>query len=83
MVIGSHWTYTAWLLDLWTGYVEYIWAMKSIGNFLKENSEWKTTFCKPRHRWEYSSVKMDRKLTAVKCTVEGDCEHLGLDVTSN
>ena len=48
--------------------------MKSIRNILKEQYECKTTLCRPRHTWVYSSVKMYLKDTVV-CVYSGGAEH--------
>ena len=51
-------------------------------NILKEKCEWKTTFCRPRQRWEYSSVKMDFKYTGVVVHSDG-AEYSLVKVTVN
>ena len=43
--------------------------MNSVHNILKGKYEWKTTLCRPKHRWKYNIVKMDLKEAAVLSTV--------------
>jgi hypothetical protein len=64
------------MLDRSTGYVKWIWTMKSLPNSLTGKYEWKTTFCRPRHRWEYNCVKIDLKKQLCRVQFdERDCEH--------